>query len=244
MAKQTNGLYDLNETRSLSIFIFVSCLYVTTLMLAFITSVKVHILDFNIFTVALPAGTIAFALTFFCTDIISEVWGKKHALILIIISLVLRLFCLAYFGLTIGAENVFSFIQAAPFWTPDKQTAIEIILGGSNKIIWIGIITFLVGAVIDIQIYHYFKDKAEANNYQGPYNKLWFRNNFSTVIGQAINSILFIALIFGTQMPVAPLVLMMFGLIGAKIIIALVDTIPLYLLRNIAQGNELFDFSK
>lgn len=231
------------NTRSL-IFIFVCCMYITCLMLAFITSIKVHTFDVFGFSYAIPAGTIAFALTFFCTDLVSEVWGKKPAIFLIFSSLVLRLFCLVYFSFTIYAESEFQSISVPSFWTLENQKSIETILGGSNDIIWWGIVTFLAGALIDVQIYHFFKDKAVDNNHINYYDKLWFRNNCSTIIGQAINSILFVAIIFGSKMSIEPLLVMMFTLILVKVIVSIIDTIPLYILRNIAEGNKLLDFSR
>ena len=221
--------------RELGVYLFCALSFITFLLIAVITSVKVH--NINIFglNLMIPLGTYAFALTYLFTDVISEVFGKKHSIFLIIIGIILRFAMVIYFYFSVNSEQLFSFITEASFWSPENQSMYEFVLSSSNYVTLIGMISFLVSALLDVQLYHYFKDK----HLNG--NKLWFRNIVSTSLAQIVNSIIFIGFVFGGKATIEQVLLMIFGQFIIKVLVALIDTPFVYLFRNIALNRKLLD---
>lgn len=62
---------------------------------------------------------------------------------------------------------------------------------------------------------------------------LWLRNNGSTLISQAIDSILFTLLAFGGMMPTSVLIELAISTYIAKILVAILDTPFMYMAKKI-----------
>ena len=77
-------------TRRAFILFFCVGLFMVSLVLAAITAVKIQAFHFGPLTVLVPAGTIAFGLTYLATDVISEVWGRGYALCVVFSGLLMR----------------------------------------------------------------------------------------------------------------------------------------------------------
>ena len=90
--------------------------------------------------------------------------------------------------------------------------------------------TFLVCQLIDIQIFHFWKKKTK-----GKY--LWLRNNFSTICSQLVDTFLILFLLMklapeeGLENKYDLWKLFKNGFLF-KILVALIDTIPLYITVN------------
>ncbi len=171
----------------------------------------------GVFGIFVPAGVLAYSITFICTDVISEVWGKETAQQTIMggfIALLTVLFL-------VQAAIVW---QPAPFWKEDA--AFGSILGSTSRIIIASFTAYLISQFHDIHTFHLFKRWTGGRH-------LWLRNTVSTAISQLIDSVLFITIAFYGTMPVAPLI---FGQWVIKFAIAVLDTPIIYLavwvLRN------------
>ncbi len=224
------------SNRELGVYLFSALSFLAFLLIAVITSVKVQTLDFFGFKVMIPLGTYAFALTYLFTDVISEVFGKRHSLFLVAIGVVLRFVMIIYFYISVNGESMFSFVSQASFWSADDQAKYEFVLTSSNFVTLIGMISFLVSALLDVQLYHYFKDKHSSGN------KLWLRNIASTSLAQIVNSIIFIGFVFGGKASIEQVLLMILGQFIIKIIVSFLDTPFVYFFRNIAQKRKIWDY--
>ncbi len=138
-----------------------------------------------------PAGVLAYSITFVATDVISEIWGKDVAkrvvwggFISVLISLLLIKGALL--------------LPAAPFW-PHEQ-AFNTILSSTPRIILASFIAYLVSQAHDVWAFHFWKDR-----FQGRH--LWLRNNLSTIVSQVIDTVLFIGIAFTVVCPFYPLLL-------------------------------------
>ncbi len=84
------------------------------------------------------------------------------------------------------------------------------------------ITAFMISQTLDVTIFHFFKKKAE---------KLWWlRNNVSTIISQAFDTIIFFTVAFAFILPAGAIVKMIIGDYMIKIIMALLDTPFFYLI--------------
>ncbi|MCF8107196.1 MAG: queuosine precursor transporter [Desulfohalobiaceae bacterium] len=188
-------------------FAFLTALFAGSLVIAAVLAGKIIAVG-GIFV---PAGVLAYCVTFVCTDVINEIWGREKAnqVVLagfgtLVVSLVLIQLALSW--------------PAAPFW--ENQEAFALILGTTPRIILGSLVAYLLSQLHDVWSFDFWK-KATSGRH------LWFRNNCSTVVSQLIDSTVFISIAFYGQMPVVPLI---WGQWVVKLAIAALDTGLVYLL--------------
>jgi len=158
---------------------------------------------------AVPAGVFAYCITFVCTDVISEIWGRRFA----------NMVVLAGF---IGLVCTFLLIQlvlwwpAASFW--GREEAFAGVLGMAPRIIAASLAAYVLSQFHDVWLYNLLKDRMQGR-------RLWLRNNLATILSQLIDSVIFISIAFYGVMPVCPLII---GQWTVKAAIALCDTPLVY----------------
>ncbi|MBO6797738.1 queuosine precursor transporter [Maricaulis sp.] len=233
---------DPKTTRELAVnrkdFVLFFCigLFMVSLVLAAITAVKIQSFHFGPLVVLVPAGSVAFGLTYLETDVISEVWGRSFALMTVYAGLVMRFVMFILIGYALGGEDVFPFIGIADSWAPERDAAFESVLGASMRINLAGVVAFGLSALSGVFIFHHLKHREKGKN------RLWLRNNISTTVSQVLDSIVFVTVAFGGTMPLAAVASIVLGQVLVKVSVAFLDTPVVYLLRNIATDRKLFDF--
>ena len=126
-------------------------------------------------------GNTLFAATFLATDILSEVYGKKEA----------------SKGVLAGIFTSLTFILLSFFWvhyTPaESDWASEFVKGlftNTPRMLLSSLIAYAISEWIDVFLYHAWWNLTEKKT--GSHTKmLWFRNNFSTLISQFVNIVIF-----------------------------------------------------
>jgi uncharacterized integral membrane protein (TIGR00697 family) len=193
---------NLGEDRS---FIILLSIFVGSITIASVLANKI----ISVFGLFVPAGILAYSVTFIATDVISEVWGKERAKYTVI-------------GGFIALISVLLLVQLAlvwpkaPFW--ENDVAFQAILGSTSRIIVASFIAYLVSQFHDVWAFHFWKKVTKERH-------LWLRNNLSTASSQFIDSFLFIMIAFYGVMPVWQLIL---GQWVIKIAIAILDTPVVY----------------
>lgn len=162
----------------------------------------------------IPAGTIAYPFTFLVTDTISELYGRKVATRIVWFGFGLSVVMLVLVYVAIV-------LPAADFW--QSQNAYEIILGSVPRVILGSMAAYLVSQNSDVLMFHGLRKVT-----QGRY--LWLRNSASTVVSQAIDTVLFISIAFLGTMPGGVIWNMIATQYAIKICIALLDTPLVYAL--------------
>lgn len=187
-------------------FMILSGVFIGSLVIASVLASKIII----VFGLMVPAGVLAYCLTFVATDVIGELWGERHAnmvvgagFVALLVSLVLVRLALLW--------------PAAPFWPHDP--AFHTILAGTSRIIIASFVAYLFSQYHDVWAFHLLKRLTGGRH-------LWLRNNLSTAASQLIDSVVFIAIAFYGVLPIAPLIL---GQWVIKLGIALLDTPAIYL---------------
>lgn len=159
-----------------------------------------------------PAGVIVYSTTFLLTDMLSEFYGKKTAK---------QAIWVGFFANLVLVVSVLIAITwpSADFWT--NQEAFESILGNTWRIVLASFIAYIVSQNHDVWAFHFWKKKTN-----GKY--LWLRNNFSTIVSQFIDTVVFVFIAFYGLFPIGHMIV---GLFIIKVILALVDTPFIYLVR-------------
>lgn len=172
------------------------------------------------YTMSVPAGLIAYPFTFLATDLISELFGRKKAQLVVWIGFSMNFFML--------------FLMSVNHWLPNS-------LGVSGGLdLFEGVYEFMVGNVIasmiayliaqsvDVRLFHFWKKKTNGKH-------LWLRNNGSTMFSQLIDStaiitILYVAGNLGDNInSVAAVIILIMNSYLFKFFFALFDTPLMYL---------------
>ena len=127
-------------------------------------------------------GILPWPIVFVTTDLINEYFGEKGVkkLSLITASLIAYCFVLLYFALKIPAVKGDNLVTDAQF---------NGVFGQSMWIIVGSITAFMVSQLIDVTIFHFFKNKTG--------NKMiWLRSTGSTVISQLFDSFIVLGIAF------------------------------------------------
>lgn len=218
--------------------IFISCLISCNLIFLKFFSLKISFLNI---TFTQSVGLIAYPITFLVTDIVSEIYGKKKANFLVISGIISSI-------VVLGLIFIADFLPAANWSIPENKKVddeiFHLVFGQFGIAMAASLFTYLVCQLIDIRIFHFWKKLTK-----GKY--LWLRNNFSTITSQLVDTFLILFLLMsltpeeGLQNWSDLKKLFLNGFLF-KILVALIDTIPLYLLVNflrkkfdLKQGEEV-----
>lgn len=153
---------------------------------------------------ALAVGVLPYPLTFLCTDLICELYGKRRANFLVTVGFGLNLFILAimYLGTVVPAVPAdkmppWQAIQLAEnLMLPNGR-----ILSGSAELFYIvyaclsgavfaSMLAYMAAQYIDVQLFHFWKRLTKGRH-------LWLRNNFSTLISQLVDATMVVTVTFG-----------------------------------------------
>lgn len=220
--------------RKIQLLIFCCLMFMGSLLIADFTSVKLGSIHLGIWELLIPMGTFAFAVTFWCTDLISELFGRKHAVTVVWTGVGIRFFLMMYVLWVIGDQSgEVAGLTLPSFWSAENQSAVVFVFSQSVKIFWAGFFAILVASLIDVYMFHYLKDRHEGRNL------FWLRNNVSTFGGQLINSTLFVVIAFYGMLTTEQLLGAVVGQIIVKWFLAFfVDTPLAYLFRNYGQDRD------
>lgn len=190
----------------------------------------------------LAVGVLAYPLTFLCTDLISELYGRARANFMVTVGLVLNLFILGvmWLGNTLPAVDS----AAQPPWQT-LQLASDVGLpsgdsvSGSVELFYLiyanasgavlaSMLAYVLAQYVDVYLFHWIKTKTAGKH-------LWLRNNGSTIVSQLVDSVTVISVTFGAaflagDMAIGVIIGLMFSNYLFKLFSALVDTPIIYLL--------------
>ena len=166
-------------------FVLVTAVFITCLITANITAVKLV----GVFGLVLPAGVIIFPISYIFGDVLTEVYGYRQAR---------RVIWLGFFCnlITVVAIWVGQVLPAASFW--DGQAAYERILGYIPRLLAASFLAYLVGEFANSFVLAKMKIAT-----QGRW--LWTRTIGSTLVGQGLDSLVFITLAFAGTIPLVAL---------------------------------------
>lgn len=191
---------------------------------------------------ALAVGVLPYPLTFLCTDLMSELYGRRRANFVVWVGFWLNFFILGVMWL----GNAMPAVDAAsqPPWQV-IHLAEEIMLPSGNVMsgsvelfsllyactsgaVFASMMAYIAAQFIDVQLFHWIKRKTKGKH-------LWLRNNGSTVFSQMVDSLVVIGVTFGASylagsITLGAMMVLMLSNYGFKFTIAVLDTLPFYAL--------------
>ena len=162
-------------------FVVVVAVFITCLITANIVATKL----ISVFGLVLPAGIIIFPLSYVFGDVLTEVYGYRKARRAIWLGFLCNFIAVAAIWLS-------QILPPAAFW--DGQAAYERILGYTPRLLAASFIAYLVGEFANSLILAKMKIATKGR-------WLWMRTIGSTVVGEGLDSLVFMTLAFLGQMP-------------------------------------------
>ena len=166
-------------------FLLLTALFVACLIAANIAAVKL-IAPFGL---VLPAAIVIFPVGYILGDVLTEVYGYRAARRVIWLGFLANLIVVAAIALA-------QVLPAASFW--DGQAAWTRILGQTPRILAASFLAYLIGEFANAFVLAKLKIATEGR-------WLWLRTIGSTLVGQGLDSALFITLAFAGIIPPAGL---------------------------------------
>lgn len=170
-----------NMNKYSSWFVLIVALFISSLITANITAVKLM----EVFGLILPAGILIFPISYITGDVLTEVYGYGQARRVIWLGFM----CNMVVVLTIWLGQI---LPPASFW--DGQKAYERILGVAPRLLLASFLAYLVGEFANSFVMARMKVATEGR-------WLWLRTIGSTVVGQGLDSMVFIAVAFWGVIP-------------------------------------------
>ncbi len=168
-------------------FVISVAIFITCLITANITAVKLV----NVFGLILPAGIVIFPISYIFGDILTEVYGYRQARRVIWLGFLCNL-------LVVAAVWIGQVLPPASFW--NAQAAYERILGYTPRLLLASFLAYLVGEFANSFVMAKMKIAT-----QGRW--LWTRTIGSTLVGEGLDSLVFMTIAFGGEIPTAGLAL-------------------------------------
>ena len=166
-------------------FLLVVVVFVTCLIVANIIAVKLVMVGGQVLTAAI----VIFPISYICGDVLTEVYGYRQARLAIWLGFLCNL-------ITVLAIWLAQQLPAAPFW--HGQAAYDTILGYAPRLLLASFLAYLVGEFTNSFVLAKMKIATRGR-------WLWTRTIGSTILGQGIDSLIFMTVGFLGTIPVAGL---------------------------------------
>lgn len=230
-SKSPQGPTKLHQERAKFIFMILSALFVGALVTTNFIANKFVTVDFGFASFVISAGILPYPLTFLVTDVLSEVYGRKRTNQVVISGFVVSVFVI--FVLWMG--SVFPAIENSPV----NDDVYAQVFANTWRVISASMVAYLSAQLIDVRLFHFWKGLTKGRF-------LWLRNNASTIVSQLVDTTLVVAVLFLGQLSVDEMGSMIADGWAFKAIVALLDTIFIYLILfgmrgylNLKPGEEI-----
>lgn len=191
--------------------IAINAVFIMSLLIANVVAGKVV----DLFGFIVPAAVVAYGITFLCTDVINEIWGKEEAQKTVKLGLKIQLASTALILLAI-------WFPPAVF-AVDFNVAFKTVLSQNVRVVFASLTAYTISQAHDVISFNFWRNKTKGKH-------KWLRNNASTLVSQIIDTAIFITIAFWGMVP--NLLWMIISQYVVKAIIALLDTPFFYLLTR------------
>ena len=179
--------------------LFLSVLFVTSLLISNIITAKQVLLPFFI---TMTGAVFIFPVTYILSDLFSEVYGYRWS----------RITCYLAFAMNLLMVLLFSLVIVTPapdYWT--NQEAFQTVFGSTPRVLAASLLAFILGDMVNDKVFRRMKEK-HPNELKG----FGWRAILSSLAGELVDSLIFLPLAFLGQMPIATLAVMTICQVGIK----------------------------
>jgi uncharacterized integral membrane protein (TIGR00697 family) len=133
------------------------------------------------YTMSVPAGVVAYPFTFLATDLISELFGRKRAQMLVWVGFGMNVFMLLLMSINQWLPNSSGVSGGLDLF----EGVYQFMVGNTIA----SMIAYLIAQSVDVRLYHFWKRLTKGKH-------LWLRNNASTTVSQLVDSTAIITILY------------------------------------------------
>jgi hypothetical protein len=201
--------------RSMQLYIIFCGLFITTVITGNLIFQKFVHIEFLEYAFEISVGVLLYPITFLISDFVTECYGTRYAKFMVEVGVVCSL---VVFGLILIADQ----LQATSWSSVDNATFHRVFhVYGVAAVASVS--ANYLGQLIDIYVFAYLKALTGGRH-------LWLRNNVSTILGQAIDTVTVVSILcFVSIIPSSQYWVVILSSLSFKILAALADTPFCYL---------------
>ena len=182
----------MNKKRKVSeLQLFLTVLFVSSLLISNVITSKQILLPFNI---TMTGGIYIFPITYVLSDLFSEVYGYRWSRITCYLAFAMNLLMVTMFTLAIKTPS-------PAYW--NDQAAFETVLSSTPRVLFASLLAFVVGDFVNDKVFKRMK-----RNYIGTHKMFGVRAIVSSLIGELVDSLIFLPIAFFGKMPLKTLIVM------------------------------------
>ena len=204
--------------------LYIAILFVAVLMVSDTVGSKL----IQIGSLTLSATIFIFPISYIFGDVLTEVYGYKASRRIVwsgFAAVIFMVFC--YW--------VVKVLPPAPFW--QNQDAYEAILGATPRLVLGSILAYFCGEFSNSYVLSRMKIWSEGKH-------LWTRTIGSTIVGEGLDTLVFITIVFAGTIPASALLTLIISQYLVKVVYEAVATPLTYLVINKlkrAEGMDIYD---
>ena len=164
----------------------------------------------------LSVGILAYPVTFICTDVLSEFYGRRRVSQLVTAGFFASVF-------VVGLVMLSNWLPAAS-WSAVDDATFDLVFGIQGVAVTASMCAYLGAQYLDIRLFHYWKRRTAGRH-------LWLRNNASTFTSQLVDTILVntvLAFLGAEEITMERLPVLIANGVAFKWFVAVVDTPLVY----------------
>jgi uncharacterized integral membrane protein (TIGR00697 family) len=212
------------ENKNSNLFLYIAICFVAILLISNTVAVKI----IQVGPLFLTGATFIFPISYIFGDILTEVYGYKASRKIIWAGF-LALILMSFFYWLV------QILPSAPFW--NNQKAYELILGAVPRIVLGSVVGYFFGEFSNSYVMSKMKILTNGKH-------LWTRTVGSTIVGEAVDSILFVSISFLGIIPLNGLISMILSIYIIKVVYEVLITPFTYIfvrkLKSI-EGIDVYD---
>lgn len=137
--------------------------------------------DGSLYIMSIPVGLLAYPFTFLVTDLISELFGRKKAQLVVWIGFFLNMYLLLLMSVGHWFPNTYGVSGGLNLF----EGVYDFVIANTVS----SMIAYLIAQSVDVRLFHFWKQVTK-----GKY--LWIRNNGSTMFSQLVDSTLILSILY------------------------------------------------
>lgn len=137
--------------------------------------------DGSLYIMSIPVGLLAYPFTFLVTDLISELFGRKKAQLVVWVGFFLNMYLLLLMSVGHWFPNTYGVSGGLNLF----EGVYDFVIANTVS----SMIAYLIAQSVDVRLFHFLKRVTK-----GKY--LWIRNNGSTMFSQLVDSTLILSILY------------------------------------------------
>lgn len=154
-------------------FLVLAGLFIASLVSCNLIFRKFFLWEWGGMTFEQSVGLLPYPLTFLVTDLISEIFGKRKANLVVLSGLAASVITLVIVAVAGQAE--------AAAWSPVTSDQFDHVFGQTALAVGASMAAYLLAQFLDVRIFHFWKGLTQGRH-------LWLRNNLSTIPSQIVDT--------------------------------------------------------